>query len=105
MSGNEPTIEAEVLEIDGVAVEPKPFHQDSSKGTPRAQWRTWQSQVKRLDARWWPLWILIAFIAIVLVVAIGMVAIVCFVTWRMVVGLINTVVSLLLPSSGNLQRR
>lgn len=105
MNGNEQTIEAEVVEIDGVAVEPKPKHEESGKGAPWARWGNWQGQVKRLDARWWPLWVVIGFVALVLFVSVGMVAVVLFVTWRIVAGLINAVASLFLPSSAQLQRR
>ncbi|MGJ8643623.1 MAG: hypothetical protein ACSHX9_09465 [Luteolibacter sp.] len=105
MNGNEPTIEAEVVEIDGIAVEPKPVREESGKGAPWAQWGNWQGQAKRLDARWWPLWAVLGFIALVLLVAVGMVALVLYVSWRIVVGLVNAVFSIFLPSSSGLQQR
>jgi hypothetical protein len=105
MSGNEPTLEAEVVEIDGVAVEPKPVREESGKGAPWARWGNWQGQVKRIDPRWWPLWVVLGFIALVLFVAVGMVAVVLFVSWRIVVGLVNAVLAIFLPSSSQLQRR
>ena len=111
MSGNEPTLEAEVVEIDGVAVDPKTMREKSAgrpKGpqrAPWAQWGTWQGQMKRLDARWWPLWVVLGFIVLVLVVAVGMVALVCYVTWRVTLGLLNALLSVFLPSSTELQRR
>ncbi|MEP2776715.1 MAG: hypothetical protein ABJQ29_11005 [Luteolibacter sp.] len=105
MNGNEPTLEAEVVEIDGVAVEPKPMREQSGKGAPWAQWGNWQGQVKRFDARWWPLWLVLGFIALVIVVAVGMVAAVLFITFRIIAGLINAVASIFLPSSAQLQRR
>lgn len=105
MNGNEPTLEAEVVEIDGVAVEPKPVREESTKGASWAQWGNWQDQVKRLDARWWPLWAILGFIALVLLVAVGMVALVLYVSWRIFVGLINAVASLFLPTSSQLQGR
>jgi hypothetical protein len=104
MSGNEPTIEAEVVEIDGVSVEPKPVREESAKGTPWAQWGTWQGRVKQLDARWWPLWIILGFMALVMFVAIGMVAVVLFVTYRIFAGLLNGIARLFFPSH-ELQRR
>ncbi|QTN32230.1 hypothetical protein HZ994_07770 [Akkermansiaceae bacterium] len=100
MSGNEPTIEAEVVEIDGIAVEPKPVREESAKGAPWARWGNWQGQVKRLDARWWPLWIVLGSIALVLIVAVGMVAVVLFVAFRMFVGLVNGIARLFFPSQG-----
>ena len=104
MSGNEPTIEAEVVEIDGIAVEPKPVREESAKGAPWAQWGNWQGQVKRLDLRWWPLWLVLGFLALVVLVAVGMVAAVLFIAFRMIAGLINGIANILLPRH-SLQRR
>lgn len=104
MSGNEPTIEVEVVEIDGIAVEPKPLRQESAKGAPWARWGNWQGQVKRLDPRWWPLWIVLGFIALVVFVAVGMVVAVLFITFRIVARLINGIARLIFPSH-ELQRR
>ena len=104
MSGNEPTIEAEVVEIDGIAVEPKPVREESAKGAPWARWGNWQGQVKRLDLRWWPLWLVLGFLALVVFVAVGMVAAVLFIAFRMITGLINGIANILLPRH-SLQRR
>lgn len=105
MSGNEPTLEAEIVEIDGVAVEHKPVREESGKGAPWARWGSWQSQVKRFDARWWPLWAVLGFVALVLLVSIGMVALVLYVSWRIVTGILSAVFSMFLPSSAQMQRR
>ena len=104
MGRTEPTIEAEVVEIDGVAVEPKPLREESAKGAPWARWDTWQGQAKRLDMRWWPLWVLLGFIALVVFVAVGMVAAVLFITFRIIAGLLNAIAHLLFPSQ-QMQRR
>ena len=104
MSGSEPTIEAEVVEIDGVAVEPKPVRETSSKGAPWVRWGSLQGQVKRLDMRWWPLWLVLGFIALVVAVAVGMVLAVVFVTYRIFKGLLIGIAHLLFPSR-ELQRR
>ena len=104
MSGSEQTIEAEVVEIDGIAVEPKSVRKESAKGAPWAQWGNFQGRVKRLDARWMPLWIVLGFIALVAFVAIGMVAAVLFVTFRIVAGLVNGIANLIFPSHGLQQR-
>ena len=105
MKQQEPTLGAEVIEIDGVAVEPKPVRDQPGKGAPWMQWGGLHGQVKRLDARWWPLWAVLGFFALVLFVAIGMVAMVLFVAWRLVAGLVEAVASVFLPSSAQLQRR
>jgi len=104
MSGNEPTIEAEVVEIDGIAVEPKPVRQESGKAAPWVRWDAWQGRVRSLDARWWPLWIVLGFIALVVFVAVGMVVAVLFISFRIVAGLINGIARLFFPSQ-ELQRR
>lgn len=102
MSGNEPTIEAEVVEIDGVAVEPRPVRED--KGRDWKGWSSWQGRVKRLDARWWPLWVILGFAALVVAVAVGMCAAVLFVAYRIFKGIFSGIAHLLFPSQ-ELQRR
>lgn len=97
MSGSEQTIEAEVVEIDGIAVEPKPVREDSAKGAPWARWGNWQGQVKRLDLRWWPLWVVLGIIALVVFVAVGMVVAVLFVAFRIIAGLSNRFANMLFP--------
>jgi hypothetical protein len=104
MSGSEPTIEAEVVEIDGVAVEPKPVREPSAKGAPWVQWGSLQGQVKRLDMRWWPLWLVLGFFALVVAVAVGMVVAVVFVAYRISKGLLSGIANLLFPSQ-EMQRR
>jgi len=96
MSGNEPTIEAEVVEIDGVAVEPRPVREE--KGSAWKGWSGWQGRVKRLDARWWPLWAVLGFIALVVAVSVGMVVAVLFVAYRIFMGFFNGIANLLFPS-------
>ncbi len=98
MSETEQTIEAEVVEIDGIAVEPKPAREESAKGAPWAQWGNWQGQVKRLDMRWWPLWIVLGFIALVVIVAVGMVVAVLFIAFRIFAGVINRIARMFFPS-------
>jgi len=104
MSREEPTIEAEVVEIDGVAVEPR---QAKSAGPDPARWKDWgrwQGRVKTLNPRWWPLWLLLGFILLVLVVAIGLCVAVLSATYWIMKSIIMGIVSLIVPSS-ELQRR
>lgn len=96
MSGNEPTIEAEVVEIDGIAVEPRPVREE--KGADWKGWSSWQGRVKRLDARWWPLWAVLGFIALVIAVAVGMCVAVVFVAYRIFKAIFNGLANLLFPS-------
>lgn len=104
MSPIEPTIEAEVVEIDGVAVEPRPAskqanHQDWNS------WGSWQSRVKKLDTRWWPLWLVLGLIVLVVAVAVGMCVAVIWISYKLIVGLTAALLSLLAPASRELQRR
>ena len=73
-------IEVEVVEIDGVA----PTTQ-SVPPAPAAQ--NWQGRIRMLDARWWPLWVLLGAIAIALLVTVGLVIAVIFVIFRILNGI------------------
>lgn len=82
MSVNEQTIEAEVVEIDGVVVEPEVYQEKESRTGAWSDWQSWGGRVKHLDARWWPLWLALGFIALVFLVAVGMVvAVLAFFYW------------------------
>lgn len=66
-------IEAEVVEIDDVAV------LDAENETPEfdgERWRDmrhWRGQVRRLDMRWWPLWVLLGVLVFALLATVGLV--------------------------------
>lgn len=68
-------IEVEVVEIDGVA---PTIH--GAPPAPAAQ--SWQGRIRMLDARWWPLWVLLGAIAIALLLTVGLVIAVIFVIFR-----------------------
>lgn len=97
MGGNDPIIEVEVVEIDGVAVEPRPALREAQGAGARIDWSVWQGRVKRLDARWWPLWFVLGFIALVVAVAVGMCFAVVFVTWRIFKAILEGFANLLSP--------
>lgn len=107
MTTQEPTIEAEVVEIDGVRVDPSvaPKANSRSAYSEWRDWKKWQRRVVQLDARWWPLWLLLGFIALVLLVALGMCALVLFVTYKIAKALLLGFVSLFFPGNHELQRR
>lgn len=103
MSEAEQTIEAEVVEIDGVTVEPRP----TTKRTFGGEWRDmgrWQMRVKNLDPRWWPVWAVLGFIALVLIVSVGMCVATIWIAYRIVMALALGFLSLFAPSR-ELQRR
>lgn len=60
----------EVLAIDD-ATPPNPKPQPSPE--PNPAWHQWQGRVKQLDARWWPLWVLLGVIVVFLVLTVGVV--------------------------------
>lgn len=75
MSQNETTeIEVEVLEIDGIAPLPVQGPSDETEtrrtgGMP--DWRQWGGRVRSLDSRWWPLWVVLGTIALLLALTLG----------------------------------
>jgi hypothetical protein len=82
-------IEVEVVEIDGVAPvvgnEPEPVNGE------RRDWRHWQGRVRRLDSRWWPLWVILGIIALALALTVGVAVGVIFVIVRLILNLIRAV--------------
>lgn len=76
-------IEMEVLEIDGIVPIAKP---DTPPGGTRPPWEKWQGRVRKLDSRWWPLWVLLGVVFVVLALTVGVVLGILFVIMRMVRG-------------------
>ena len=67
-------IEVEVVEIDGVApVAGKPRVDETPPRGDWQDWRQWRGQVRRLDSRWWPLWVILGIIALALILTVGLV--------------------------------
>lgn len=94
---NEQTIEVEVVEIDGVAVEPRPAREEARGAGRRIDWSVWQGRVKQLDARWWPLWFILGFVALVVAVAVGLCVAVLFVSWIILKAILTGLANLLSP--------
>ncbi len=103
MTRTEQTIEADVVEIDGIAVEQRPAPRQA-KSSEWNSWGSWQGRVKKLDARWWPLWLALGFVALVLIVAVGMCVAVVWVTYKLVMLLATGFLSIFVPPT-ELQRR
>ena len=106
------TVDVEVTEIDGVTHEaegaadddhdasraPHPPRRD---GKPGQGWHSeWAGRVRTLDSRWWPLWVVLGVIVVVLVVTVGLVLAVIFLSFRMILGVIRWLIAFLFPSSG-----
>lgn len=84
MSKEATEIEVEVVEIDGVVPSaPRTRGDGEEPPEPRRDWRQWQGKVRQLDGRWWPLWVLLGIIALVLMLTVGLVLGVVFVIVRL----------------------
>lgn len=86
MTNQEPqAIEVEVVEVDGIT-QPTRF-ETADEPRPQQDWRQWQGRVKTLDSRWWPLWVVLGLVAVVLMLTVGVVVLVIFVIFRVLVGI------------------
>ena len=70
------TIEAEVIEIDGV----EPPKAEKSEKRTESPWSRagMQGRVLKLDRRWWPLWLLLGVVAVILAATVGVVLGICY---------------------------
>jgi len=105
------TVEVEVTEIDGVthqadgpAVEPKPKPVPTTR--PRG-WAEWSGRVRTLDSRWWPLWVVLGIIGVVLALTVGLVIAAIYLTFRIIFGVFRWIGAFLTgsPSGGAITRR
>jgi hypothetical protein len=93
MSQQATEIEVEVVEIDGVA----PAVTQAWASEPAQQrgdwqdWRKWQGRVRKLDSRWWPLWVFLGVIAVALVLTVGLVIGVIFLILRVLANLVRAI--------------
>ena len=78
-------IEVEVVEVDGIT-QPARF-EPTADAPQRQDWRQWQGRVRTFDSRWWPLWVLLGIIAVVLMLTVGVVVAVIFVIFRVLRGI------------------
>jgi hypothetical protein len=84
-------IEVEVVEIDGIApVAPTPQTAESQQGD-RQDWRHWQGRIRSLDSRWWPLWLFLGGIAVVLALTAGLAIAVIYLILRVLGKIIRAV--------------
>jgi sensor domain CHASE-containing protein len=85
-------IEVEVVEIDGAAP-PAKFDKAAEASAPRQSWQmNWQGRVRKLDSRWWPLWVLLGVVAVTLLLTVGLVLGIVFVVFRILRGLVRAIV-------------
>lgn len=80
-------IEVEVVEVDGlapVAPQARAEPQASRPAGDWPDWRQWQGRVTRLDSRWWPLWVLLGLIALVVFLTFGIVIAAVYLVLRLI---------------------
>lgn len=97
MSKEATEIEVEVVEIDGAA--PIVAHSRSrtdtamdfddeasptSQGFRGRDWQQWQGRIRTLDSRWWPLWVLLGIIAVLLLLTLGVVIAAIYLVLRVI---------------------
>jgi hypothetical protein len=87
------TVEVEVTEIDGTNTRnerPQPTPQPT--GRRNNHWTAgWGGRVRTLDARWWPLWLLLGIVALVLVLTVGLVLAIFYLAFRIVLGAVRAI--------------
>ncbi len=92
----------EVLAIDDAAPpQPKP----ETQSVPDPAWRQWQGRVKQLDARWWPLWVILGVIVVFLVLTVGVVFGAILLIVKIVSGIIGGIVRFLTGTSSSTSLR
>ncbi len=79
--------EVEVLEIDGV-VSPAKIDTESDR-SQRIPWENWQGRVRQLDSRWWPVWVFLGIIALVLMLTVGIVLGAIFLVFSIIRGFLR----------------
>ena len=73
------------LDLTSAAAEPGP-----EASAPRQSSQVnWQCRARKLDSRWWPLWVLLGAVAVVLLLTAGLVLGIVFVIFRTLHGIIR----------------
>ena len=85
MTQESQAIEVEVVEIDGAA----PAVKVESQGETPQDWQRWQGRIRQLDSRWWPLWVMLGGIAVMLMLTVGLVIGFVFVIFRILSGILR----------------
>lgn len=85
MDRGDQTLEADIVEIDGRAVE-------AGKASSARGWSDWQGygqKVMTLNPKWMPLWIVLGFVLLVIAVAVGMILAVLYGFYRILRGFVG----------------
>lgn len=104
MAEPEPAIEVEVVAIDGQATPPSTVEPD--RNAPRhARWQEWQrpfqGRLRTLDARWWPLWLVLGITAFAVILTAGVVLAILILLAKAMRGIFLALLAPLLSRSGN----
>ena len=94
MTSERRDIEVEVLEIDGVAPVVPEARSAAEDARPRGAWQDWHrwpGQVRRLDSRWWPLWVVLGIIALLVVFTVGLVLGLLFLAVRLLLKIVRAI--------------
>lgn len=85
-------IEVEVVEIDGhTPPAQSPSREDSPPRQTWQDWQNWPGQVRRLDGRWWPLWVLLGSVAVFLLLTVGVFVGILYLIFRIVSGILRAI--------------
>ena len=102
----EPILEAEVVEIDGVAVESRPEVEAAEKSYGRGMaWQGWQGKIRVLDKRWMPLWIVLGLIAFLFLATVGLLVAFVVVVFWIFKTILRAVLSIFTGKDRSLSRR
>jgi hypothetical protein len=94
MTQESQAIEVEVLAIDGST----PAHAPAISQPPedpayrRPQWKKWPGEVRQLNIRWWPLWIIFGVITAGLLLTVGLVLGVLFLIFRTIRNFVRAII-------------
>jgi hypothetical protein len=94
------TVEVEVVEIDGVTHAPPPEKPAPAPRPGPQGWAQWSGRIRRLDARWWPLWVVLGVIGVFLALTVGVVLAAIYLVFRIVFGILRWIAAFLTGSSG-----
>lgn len=98
-------VEVEVVEIDGIAVDPRPEKDvETEVRGRRVVWGNWQGQVRRLDRRWMPLWIALGVVFGAVILVFGVLIAMVVVVFLVLRAILRAVFSLFAPSNEGLRR-
>lgn len=86
-------IEVEVVEIDGVAPVPSTAEKEKQpKPSAPFDWQKWYGRIRKLDARWWPLWVVLGVIALFLLLTVGVILGAIYLVYRIISNLLSGIV-------------